>query len=58
MRGLATSPAAASAPRRGYASCFYSFGYPSPSCIPAVSCATEGGRCTKQVSALTSIACS
>jgi hypothetical protein len=54
--GLAASPAAAYyGSKRGYASCFCSFGYsghgtepPKPICIPAVSCAAEGGRCTKR----------
>jgi hypothetical protein len=33
--GLAASPAAAYyGSKRGYASCYCSFGYPGPSCIP------------------------
>src|SRR4029079_13894768 len=47
--GLAIEPAAAqkSYSRRGYSSCYCDYGYPGTNCVPAVSCATEGGRCRK-----------
>ncbi len=30
-----------------YSSCYCSFGYPDPACMPVVSCYDEGGRCKK-----------
>jgi hypothetical protein len=47
--GLAASPATAYyGSKRGYDSCYCAFGYPGPSCIPAVSCARPMHKAPRQ----------
>jgi hypothetical protein len=46
----ALAPSSATAEIGGmhqYSACSCQFGYPGRACVPAVACASEGGRCTK-----------
>jgi len=51
LMGLALSSAAADSVRGQYtprySACICQFGYGSGECVPAVSCLSEGGRCSQ-----------
>jgi hypothetical protein len=50
LAGLAPSSAAAQNDTNGgyrYSKCICHFGYGGSRCVPAVSCADEGGRCVR-----------